>query len=90
MKKLTSEEHQSRPTVSFVLVIGCFAVAGAMFPSLPAEATHQGRGHAVEDHHETTGTGYAIPGLSFQVFLDREQARTAGHGFDQAQADATA
>jgi hypothetical protein len=56
--------------------------------SLPAGANHQGREHAVENHHETTGTGHSIPGVSFQVFLDRGRATTQSDGFDQAQADA--
>lgn len=96
MKKLTSEDCQRklggtgasiRPTILRVLVSGCLAMAWTV-SSLPAGANHQGREHAVENHHETTGTGHSIPGVSFQVFLDRGRATTQSDGFDQAQADA--
>jgi hypothetical protein len=69
-------------------MIGLLAMAWPAFQALPAEANHQGREHAVEDHHETTGAGYPIPGASFQVFLNKDQAAADGGGFDQAEADA--
>ncbi|MEX5219178.1 MAG: hypothetical protein NW701_15220 [Nitrospira sp.] len=96
MRTLTSKDHHRsydgtrisiRPHVLGVLVIGCFAMAGTVL-SLTAEANHEGREHAVEDHHEAIGAGHPIPGVSFQVFLDRAQVTTPGDGFDQAQADA--
>jgi hypothetical protein len=76
-----------RGAVVPVFVIGLFAIEwpGGFVP--PASANHQGREHAGEDRHDTTGSGHAIPGASFQVFLAKDSATTESGGLDQAQAD---
>jgi hypothetical protein len=95
MKKLTSNDcpksrDKAGASVGDIdLVIGLLAMAWTAFQALPVEANHQGREHAVEDHHEQTGAGYPIPGASFQVFLNKDQAPADGGGFDQVEADAT-
>jgi hypothetical protein len=65
------------------LVIGWLA-----FLVPPAGASHQGHErHADEEAHVTTGTGHAIPGASFRVFLD-QGTKTDARGFDQTQSEA--
>jgi hypothetical protein len=54
-------------TVCLVLLIGGLAV-----PTKPAHASHQGHErHAGDDSHEPSGTGYAVPGASFRVFVNQ-------------------
>jgi hypothetical protein len=95
MKKLTSNDcpksrDKAGASVGDIdLVIGLLAMAWTAFQALPVEANHQGREHAVEDHHEQTGAGYPIPGASFHVFLKKDQAPADGGGFNQVEADAT-
>ena len=39
----------------------------------PVMGSHGGHeGHSVEEHNQTMGPGYAIPGASFKVFFDKE------------------
>jgi hypothetical protein len=72
-----------------MLLIGAVVIGWPVFLVPLASASHQGHeGHAAEDSHEPTGSGYPIPGASFWVFLDRGQ-QTAGTGMlEQDQADA--
>ncbi len=64
-----------------VLLIGWSA-----FLVPPASASHQGHeGHAVEDTYEPFGTGYQVPGASFQVFLSQGKE---GAALDHVQAEA--
>lgn len=71
-------------TVLSVVLIGWLALI-----ILPANASHQGHdSHVGDDEHETTGSGYAIPGASFRIFLDRGTDTQEGVGLDQTEADA--
>jgi hypothetical protein len=55
----------------------------------PAGASHQGHdNHAGEQAHETTGTGYQVPGASFLVFLEAGKETAAGGRLDQTQVEA--
>lgn len=55
----------------------------------PAGASHEGRGsHAGEEIHQTTGTGFAVPGASFRVFLETGKQTAAGGSLSQGQAEA--
>ena len=73
------------PIVLLVVVIGWLALA-----VVPTNASHQGHsGHAGEEAHHTTGTGYQIPGASFQVFFDKGTDSAERGATDQAaEADA--
>lgn len=73
-----------RGTAFLIFVIGWLA-----FLVSPTIASHQGHEtHAGEDSHETSGTGYAIPGAAFQVFQAKGKETPEGAGLEQAQADA--
>lgn len=100
MEQITRDDHRNhhqanghlgpwmRSAVLPVLVIGVMAIGWPAWLTPPASASHQGREHAGEDRHETTGPGSPIPGASFEVFLDKGPATTEGGGLDQAEAQA--
>jgi len=67
-----------------LVVIGWLALV-----VLPVSANHQGHeSHVGEDTHETTGSGYAIPGASFQVFIGGGTGTAEAAGLDRSEADA--
>ena len=71
-------------TVWSVLTLGLLA-----FVASPASASHQGRdAHADDETHEIAGPGYAVPGVSFQVFLSKGKEPADGGQVADAQADA--
>jgi len=66
------------------LLIGWMAV---LVPS--ARADHRGPdGHAGEEAQETLGAGYAVPGVSFRVFLAKGKDTRDGGAPEQTQPDA--
>ncbi|HZN44434.1 MAG TPA: hypothetical protein VFB56_03850 [Nitrospiraceae bacterium] len=76
-------------TVFSVLLIGVLVSGSPTVLAPLAIASHQGHEHTVgAGTHERTGTGYPVPGVSFQVFLDQGEKAAEGGGLDQTQADA--
>ncbi len=72
-----------------LLLLGVLVIGRPPFLAPSAIASHQGHEHNIgEGTRERTGTGYQVPGASFQVFLDAGQRAPEGGGLDQAQADA--
>ena len=67
-----------------VLTIAWFAVAAS-----PASASHQGHDAHVDDEaHEIIGTGHAIPGAPFQVFVAKGKATAGTREGDESRASA--
>lgn len=65
--------------------IGAGVVVCVLFFVPGAHANHQGHGrHADGEAHPTVGTGYAIPGASFQIFLGQANDVAEGTGLTQA------
>ncbi|HKU51704.1 MAG TPA: hypothetical protein VJQ25_04500 [Nitrospira sp.] len=62
-------------------VTACFTADGYV-----AHANHDGQADA--EFHDLSGSGYEIPGLSFQIFVDREAEEWTGDPLGQAQSDA--
>lgn len=78
-----------RRTIFSALLIGAMVAGWSAMLVLLAGASHQGHErHESEGSHETTGTGYPIPGAPFQVFLSQGNETAEGKAIDQAQADA--
>jgi len=66
------------------LTIAWFAVAAS-----PAPASHQGHdARGDEEAHEIIGTGHAIPGAPFQVFVAKGKATTGAREGDESRASA--
>ncbi|MCI1280073.1 MAG: hypothetical protein LKG23_13925 [Nitrospira sp.] len=92
------QSHVLRPAASSFLVglfmivfraapwtIGAGAVACVLFFVPVAHANHQGHAsHADGEAHPTVGTGYAIPGASFQIFLGQANDVAEGAGLTEA------
>ena len=75
--------------LSILLAVGAMLVGWSAVSAPPAGASHQGHErHENGPTHETTGTGYPIPGARFQVFLNQGHETADGKAIDQAQADA--
>ena len=62
------------------VVASCFSVDGYV-----AHASHNG--HSADEFQDPLGSGYEVPGLPFQVFVDQRVEATGG-SLDQADADA--
>jgi hypothetical protein len=78
------EVHWMRRAVFPLLLLGWVTLLAP-----PAGASHEGRGsHAGEEVHQTTGTGFAVPGASFQVFLEKGKETATSGRLSQAQAEA--
>ena len=93
MTVLTRPRVSHPPLITIPRFSSCVIAAGIVFWStvvLPtAQANHQGHAaHTDPEVHATTGPGHSIPGLPFQVFVEKGKADVASAGLDPTDLDA--